>query len=103
MATVIIEAPGHAPVTVTAPEGGALIDICDDTQAAVPFSCRSASCGTCRVVVLEGAEHLTDPEDEELDVLDVFAVAPPRFRLACQARLRAGAGCVRLRPVTDGE
>jgi 2Fe-2S ferredoxin len=84
-----------------APEGTRLVDLCDERGAAVPFSCRSASCGTCRIDVLEGADLLEPPRDEELDVLDVFGDDPLRRRLACQARVRAGAGRVRLRPVDD--
>src|SRR5690606_34619412 len=39
---------------VDVPEGGPLVDVCDEHDAPVPFSCRSASCGTCRLDVLEG-------------------------------------------------
>lgn len=103
MPIVIIEAPGHAPVTVSAPEGGSIADLCDDLGAPVPFSCRSANCGTCRIVLLEGAESLEAAEDEELDVLDVFSQKPPKFRLACCAKVRSGQGTVRLRPVGDDD
>lgn len=105
MPTVVFEtkdAPG-APMTVEVPEGGALADICDRTNAPIPFSCRSANCGTCRVVLLEGGDLLLPASDEELDILDVFAVTPERHRLACQARLRPGPGKLRIRPVDDDE
>lgn len=103
MPLVIIEAPGTEPLTVSAPEGGPLADLCDDLQAAVPFSCRSASCGTCRIFIVEGEAELTAPEDEELDVLDVFRHDPPKYRLACCAKMRPGEGKLRLRPVRDDE
>ncbi len=83
--------------TVSAPEGGALADLCDDNSAPIPFSCRSASCATCHIEVLEGAEALLPPEPEELDVLESVSSQPPRFRLACCAKLRAGAGRVVVR------
>jgi ferredoxin len=103
MPLVVIEAPGAPEVRVDAPEGGPLGDLCDDVGAPIPFSCRSANCGTCRVVVLAGEAEHTPPDDEELDVLDVFDSPPPRFRLACCAKLRAGGGTLHLRPVRDDE
>jgi ferredoxin len=89
---------GVPAVEADAPGGAALVDLCDEHQAPVPFSCRSAVCGTCRVDVLEGADLLEPPLDEELDILDSFADDPERRRLACQARVRPGGGRVRVRP-----
>jgi len=86
-----------------APAGAALVDLCDEVNAPIPFSCRSASCGTCRLVVLEGAHLLAEAEDEELQVLDAFGQAPPDRRLACQAKLIAGPGLVRVRAARDDE
>ena len=91
------DAPG-ATVEVNAPGGARLIDLCDERNAPVPFSCRSASCGTCRIDVLEGADLLEPPKDEELDVLDIFGDTPGPRRLACQARVVPGDGRVRVRP-----
>ncbi len=88
------------PLEVPAPEGGALVDVCDDHRTNVPFSCRSANCGTCRVEVLEGATELLPPKDDELDVLDLFA-APANVRLACQATMKPGLACLRVRPVDE--
>jgi ferredoxin len=47
--------------------------------------------------VLEGEDSLLPPEDEELDVLEAIDSKPPRFRLGCCAKLKPGAGTVRLR------
>ena len=88
---------GSQKKTVNAPEGASLADLCDDHAAPIPFSCRSASCATCHIEVIEGAELLLPPEDEELDVLDAVCSQPPRFRLACQAKMRAGAGKIVVR------
>jgi len=87
-------------VAVDLPDGGALVDVCDDAHAPVPFSCRSASCGTCRVEVLAGAALLEPPKRDELEVLDIFTAAPTH-RLACQAVVRAGPGLVVLRSASD--
>jgi len=101
MPTVIFEQPGQ-PLVVAVPEGGALVDTCDDHAAPVPFSCKSASCGTCRIEILEGADELLPAADDELDVLDIFATPPPRHRLACQAKMKPGLATLRVRAVDDG-
>jgi 2Fe-2S ferredoxin len=103
MPTVVFDAKGAARVTKEAPNGGALADLCDESEAPIPFSCRSANCGTCRVVLIEGGELLLPPADEELDILDVFAVTPDRHRLACQARVKPGPGLLHVRAVEDDE
>ena len=103
MPTVVFEAKGAPAVTVEAPQGGALADLCDQANAPIPFSCRSANCGPCRVAVLEGGDLLQSPADEEFDILDVFAVTPDKQRLACQAKLQAGVGRLRVRAVEDDE
>jgi 2Fe-2S ferredoxin len=82
---------------VDAPEGGALVDLCDEYLAPVPFSCRSASCATCHIEVLEGAELLEPPEPEERSLLDLLQ-GLPNARLACQARVKPGPGRLCIRP-----
>ena len=99
MPLVIFE---DAALRVEAPEDGALGDVCDDAGAPIPFSCRSANCGTCRVVILEGADVLAPADDEEQQVLDAFGDRPDAVRLACTARF-AGAGTLRVRAVRDDE
>jgi 2Fe-2S ferredoxin len=93
-----LEGPSKT-VTIDATKGGALVDLCDENPTPVPFSCRSASCGTCRIDVLEGSDQLLPPKDEELDILDVFGDDPKKRRLACQAEMRPGLTLLRVRPV----
>lgn len=98
MARVTFESSdGARKITAEAPEGAALADLCDDHAAPIPFSCRSASCATCHIEVLEGADALLPPEAEELDVLDAIGAAPPRFRLACCAKAKPGPAVVVVR------
>jgi ferredoxin len=78
-------------VEIDAPAESALVDVCDAHDAPIPFNCRVASCGTCRIHVLEGADDLLPPAEDELDLLDVFNHKPPQVRLTCQAKLRPGA------------
>jgi ferredoxin len=82
---------------IDVPEGGEVVDICDEHFAPIPFSCRSASCGTCQVEVLEGGELLEPPNEAEGELLVFLG---NKGRLACQARVRAGVeGVVKLRSV----
>lgn len=81
-----------------APEGGELLDICDEVRAPVPFSCRSGTCGTCHVEILEGTEHLEPPEAEEAELLSLLG-GTGHMRLACRVRVLPGSGIVRLRAV----
>jgi len=101
MPLVVFETPAAPPLGVSAPDGGRLVDVCDERSACIPFSCRSASCGTCRIDVLEGAELLDPPRDDEIDVLEIFGDDPSRRRLACQVRFRGGQGLLRVRPCDD--
>lgn len=88
---------GEVTKTVSVPEGGALADVIDDAGAPIPFSCRSASCASCRVEVLEGHDAFLAPDAEEREILEVVSLAPPRFRMACQAKLKPGDTLVRIR------
>jgi ferredoxin len=98
MPVVVFESPRLPPREIAVPGGGRLLDVCDAHCAPVPFSCRSASCGSCRIEVLEGASLLLAPAPDELELLDVFGDDPSRCRLACQVRLRAEDGLLRVRP-----
>jgi len=82
--------------TVDAVEGGELVDICDHHFAPIPFSCRSASCGTCHVDVLEGAEFFEPAEQPERELITLLG---GHGRLACQAKVRPGPGFIKIRSV----
>ncbi len=45
----------------------------------------SCACTTCHVIVTEGDKNLSEPEDDELDRLDMAAGLTLRSRLGCQA------------------
>jgi ferredoxin len=85
-----------AAKVVDVPAGGELVDICDHYFAPIPFSCRSASCGTCHIEIVEGASLLEPPEEAEEELLDILG-GDGATRLACQARVKAGPGLVRIR------
>jgi ferredoxin len=98
MPTIEFEGAGIAgDKTAEVPQGGGLLEICDEILAPVAFSCRSASCGTCHILILEGADLLEDPNEDEADLLDILD-GPENSRLACQARVKPGPGLIRIRP-----
>lgn len=64
---------------------------CTVDEGPIPVQCRSASCGTCWVGVLGGAEKLTEREWREEKMMPLFGYietdeARPVIRLSCQAR-----------------
>lgn len=65
-------------------EGDSLQDICDDQGAPIPFGCRAAACGTCRIRVVENPQNLSPMEEDEKDFLENFTNAGKDDRLACQ-------------------
>jgi 2Fe-2S ferredoxin len=77
-----------AGLEVEAQPGEAIMDITDANPGAeVPYSCRSATCGTCRVEVIAGGQSLCPPDEDELEVLEIFGDTPGRVRLSCQLRI----------------
>jgi ferredoxin len=101
MPTVVFEGNLFGPdCRVEVDDGARLVDICDQVRAPVPFSCRSATCGTCRVEVLEGAELLEPREGAEAELFELLG-DPPTHRLACQAKIKRADGIVRLRIAGD--
>lgn len=66
---------------------------CIPNEGPIPVECRSASCGTCWVGVIAGAEKLSPVEKHEAQRMKVFGYAgleegsQPIIRLACQARV----------------
>jgi ferredoxin len=81
------------------PSGARLMDVCDELHAPVAFSCRDANCGTCVVEVPRGGELLSNATKSERDVLHL-AGAREGCRLACQARIVADRGVIRIRAKT---
>lgn len=49
----------------------------------------NASCSTCRVKILNGAQNLSPIESAEAQILDSFDLKPP-YRLSCQAMIING-------------
>src|ERR1044071_3183520 len=82
--------------TIDVDGGCPLVDLCDAHYAPVPFSCRSATCGTCHVHVLAGGDLLEPPNEAEAELLSILH-GPRGSRLACQAEVKAAPGLLRIR------
>lgn len=64
---------------------------CTVDEGPIPVQCRSASCGTCWVGVLGGAEKLSEVDWRERKMMPLFGYIDteeprPLIRLSCQAR-----------------
>lgn len=64
---------------------------CTVNEGPIPVQCRSASCGTCWVGVLGGAEKLSEVDWRERKMMPLFGYIDteeprPLIRLSCQAR-----------------
>jgi len=81
--------------------GGELVDVADEVLAQVPFSCRSATCGTCICRVIEGADLLEEPNEDEAELLGLMGSGGDH-RLCCQARFRDAPGVIRLKALDTG-
>ena len=65
---------------------GSLIDIALSHGVHIEHACGGIGiCATCHVIVVEGDENLSEPDEEELDALERAPGNTPRSRLACQA------------------
>lgn len=67
-------------------EPGGLLDIALTHGVDILHACEgSGVCGTCHVIVVEGAENLSEATDDELDTIERVAGSGLTSRLACQA------------------
>ncbi len=73
--------------TIDADCGEYLIDVVENAGVPVQQHCGNvAVCGWCRMVVLQGAEHLSAPERPELLLME-RELFTPNERASCQAQV----------------
>src|SRR5262249_12048655 len=53
----------------------------------------SCACTTCHVIIRQGAQNLSEMEDDEADRLDTAWDLTPHSRLGCQAVIRGDVVC----------
>lgn len=74
-------------VTLNVARGTSILDAAMDHGITLYHTCGgNASCSTCRIRVLSGANHLSPIEDAESQVLAAFDLEAPH-RLACQSQV----------------
>ena len=68
---------------------GSLLDIALANGIHIEHACGGVGvCGTCHVIVTEGAANLSPADDDEMDVVDQAPGATLESRLACQALVK---------------
>ncbi len=63
-----------------------MLDAALDREVELDYSCREGMCDSCMVRVLAGVENLSEPTQEEIDMLD--EEIGKGFRLSCQVRVK---------------
>ena len=67
-------------------EGGSILDIALGHGVHIEHACGGVgACATCHVIVTEGMENLSEPDDAELDTVERAPDGTPASRLACRA------------------
>ncbi|MBI2415688.1 MAG: (2Fe-2S)-binding protein [Candidatus Kerfeldbacteria bacterium] len=72
---------------VEAEAGELMREVCQRNDFTIPFGCENGVCGTCLISIKEGADHLTEPTNQEKETLDVI-MAYPDQRLGCQCQVQ---------------
>ena len=77
--------------------GKTIQDIVEASGSALPFGCRDGECGTCVVMIESGMEFMSPVTDKEKAVLKTLNESNPKARLACQMKVVAPNGLVRIK------
>jgi len=77
--------------------GKTIQDIVEASGSALPFGCRDGECGTCVVMIESGMEYMSEINDKEKAVLKTLNESNPKARLACQMKVVAPNGLVRIK------
>lgn len=64
-------------------DGSAVLETCE--ALGMPFGCTEGNCGTCRCVVVNGADNLGPRNEKEMDM-----GLEDGERLACQCTIKSG-------------
>ena len=90
-------------IEVAVNPSGNLMEVLVDAGFDVPAICGGmASCATCHVRFVKGGEHLDEPEDDELFLLEGLTNRSPESRLACQVATTAFLDQAEIQVLGDG-
>lgn len=78
--------------TVDVPVGTSLLDCAIENDLPLEHACGgSCACTTCRIIVREGAQNISGPEEDEKELLgsitDFSEEVHAKVRLGCQAKI----------------
>lgn len=73
--------------TYEVPAGTSFLDLCQDNGAPHQFGCTVGSCGTCRLEIVAGAEHVDPASDDEKETVSMCSDVDGA-RLGCQLIVR---------------
>lgn len=86
--------------TVTTSPGDTILDAALEHGVPLEHECGgNCACTTCHLYVLAGSEHLSPPEEVEIDRLSTDERLQVTSRLGCQAILQGGDVIVQLLPL----
>lgn len=86
-AEALIELRGRSVARTVVPAAGAsILELAERSKVDWMSNCKRGTCARCRCLVMEGMEHLTAPNQAELDRLNPEEIAQG-YRLGCQARI----------------
>ena len=74
-------------------DGASFLELCQDNGAPHEFGCTVGSCGTCRVVLTEGAQNVDPVTDDEKETVEMCT--DEDARLGCQLTVN---GDISVRP-----
>jgi 2Fe-2S ferredoxin len=80
--------------TFDVPAGTRFLDFCQENNAPHDFGCTVGSCGTCVLVLEQGADQIQPIDDEERETVEM-CTDEPGARLGCQMIVN---GDISLRP-----
>ncbi len=80
----------YSGVSVDAEEGEWLYDVCERSQAGIPFACKAGACGTCATPVVSGIDHLNKVTAREARTLTNMRLDLNVYRLPCLKDVGAG-------------
>jgi ferredoxin len=77
------------------PDGTRFLDFCQSHDVPHDFGCTVGSCGTCRLVIEQGAQNVNPPSQDELETIEM-STSVKGARLGCQLVIH---GDIAIRPV----
>jgi ferredoxin len=95
-----VEGPGDTSRTLEIPDGInlSLMEVLKASEYDILATCGGmALCATCHIQVLDGMDKLEERTDAELDMLDTLPDSDDDSRLACQIKVNASIGGLKIR------